>query len=69
MLVMQISTHSPDNCPAFNPETKKATLAVMSVAEALTAKHGVKLVGQWANLGEHTIYNLYDTPSLDAYWA
>jgi hypothetical protein len=69
MWVMQISTHSPDNCPAFNKESKKTMLAIMPLAETLAAKHGIKVAGRWTDLGAHTFYAVYETPSMDAYWA
>jgi hypothetical protein len=69
MYVMQISRHSPDNCPAFNKESKKVMMAVMQLMDPLTAKHGIKVVGTWTDLGAHTIYNVYEAHSPDAYWA
>lgn len=69
MHVMQISAHNPDACPAFNKESKKAMMAVMQQVDSLLPKHGVKLTGMWTDLGAHTIYTVYETPSLDAYWA
>ena len=69
MYVMQISTHSPESCPAIHEEYKKGTQALLQQLDSLMAKHGVKLAGSWNDLGAHTIYNIYDTPSLDAYWA
>jgi Domain of unknown function (DUF3303) len=69
MYVMQISTHCPDNCPAFNKETKKTMVAVMQLMDSLPAKHGIKSLGAWTDLGAHTIYQVFETPSLDAYWA
>ncbi len=69
MYVMQISTHCPDNCPAFNKETKTVMMAVMQQTDSLLAKHGIKLLGSWTDLGAHTIYNVYEAPSPDAYWA
>jgi hypothetical protein len=69
MWVMQISRHTPENCPAFNKESKKTMLTMMPVVDTLTAKHGVKVVGMWTDLGAHTFYAVYQTPSMDAYWA
>jgi hypothetical protein len=69
MFVMQISRHQPDNCPAFNKESKKTMQAVMKLMDTLPAKHGVKSLGVWTDLGAHTIYQVYEAPSLDAYWA
>jgi hypothetical protein len=69
MYVMQISAHRPDDCPAFNKESKKAMMAVMQQVDSLLPKYGIKLAGMWTDLGAHTIYNIYEAPGLDAYWA
>jgi Domain of unknown function (DUF3303) len=54
---------------AFNKESKKAMLAIMPLMDTLPAKHGVKVVGMWTDLGAHTFYAVYETSSMDAYWA
>ena len=69
MYVMQISAHDPDNCPAFNETSKKAMMDTMQQMDSLQVRHGVKLAGSWTDLGAHTIYNVYEAPSADAYWA
>jgi hypothetical protein len=69
MHVMQISKHSPENCPAFNKDSKKTMLALMPLIDPAAAKHGVKVVGMWTDLGAHTFYAVFETPGLDAYWA
>ncbi len=69
MYIMQISTHAPEHCPVFNKETKKTTLALMPQMDSLLAKHGIKNLGMWTDHAGHTLYNIFETPSLDAYWA
>ena len=69
MYVMQISTHTPEGCPAFNKESKKTMSALLQQMDPLLAKHGIKVLGTWTDLGAHTFYNVYETPSMDAYWA
>jgi hypothetical protein len=69
MYVMQISTHCPGNCPAFNEESKKVMMAVMPLMDSLPAKHGITVVGEWTDLGAHTFYTVYETPGMDAFWA
>jgi hypothetical protein len=69
MLVLQISAHTPDDCPAFNEKSKKTMVALMQSMESLPAKHDVKSLGVWTDLGAHTIYQVFETRSLDAYWA
>jgi len=69
MYVMQIDTHSPESCPAFNKENKKTTVYLMQQMDSLLAKHGVKTAGMWTDHGAHTTYTVYDTPSMDAFVA
>lgn len=69
MYVMSIMRHNPESCAAFNEATRKATQAGIGQLDALTAKHGIKLAGFWNDLGGHVVYSIFDTPSLDAYWA
>ena len=69
MHVMVISTHSPESCPVFNKDVQKTADAVIQEFPELLVKHGVKLVGSWSDLGAHTSWDVYETPSLDAFWA
>ena len=69
MYVMQISTHHPELCPAFNKETKKATLTVMQQMDSLLAKHGIKPAGMWNDHPAHTVYLIFDTPTMEDYLA
>lgn len=69
MYVMETSTHHAESCPVFNKDVRKATAAVIQKMPAVLEKHGIKSVGGWVNLGTHTSYLVYETPSLDAFWA
>jgi hypothetical protein len=69
MHIMQVSTHSPESCPMFNEETGKKGAGIMQAMEPTLAKHGIKLVGIWEDRGTHTGWAVYDTPSLDDFWA
>lgn len=69
MYVMMISTHSPESCPIHNQEAKKVMQTVMKQVPVLAAKHGITITGLWANIGAHTTYGVYDTPSMDAFMA
>jgi hypothetical protein len=67
MYVMQISAHTPESCPVFNEHTKEVAVVGLQKMEALLAKHGVKLTGMWNDHGAHVVYNIYETPSMDAF--
>jgi len=66
MYVMSIMKHSPESCAAFNESTKKATQAALSQMGTLAAKHGVKPAGFWNDLAGHTVYTVFDTPTMEA---
>lgn len=65
MYVMRISKHSPEACPAFEAKYKELWLNAMEKDESLAAKHKVKIVGVWVDSPGHTVYSLYDTPSVE----
>jgi hypothetical protein len=65
MLVMQISKHSPENCPAFEAKYRAVAVNGLEKMESLAAKHKVKVVGGWTDHPGHTVYIVYDTPSMD----
>ncbi|MDD1746342.1 MAG: hypothetical protein LUQ16_01110 [Methanomassiliicoccales archaeon] len=65
MYVMRISRHSPEACPAFEAKHKDAFLTAVEKDESLAAKHKVKILGAWVDSPGHTVYSLYDTPSME----
>ena len=69
MYVLQISRHAPESCPVYNEQTRGSTVALLQTMESLLAKHGVKMVGMWNDHAAHEVYNIYDTPSMDAFAA
>jgi muconolactone delta-isomerase len=62
-----ISKHSPENCPLFNQKARKVMMEAMNKSEGLMKKHRVKMLGTWAVPNEHTGYEVYEAPSLDAF--
>jgi hypothetical protein len=68
MYVMQVSTHHAESCPMFNKDVQKTMGGLLQQLDPLLEKHGIKLAGSWTDLGAHTIYNFYETASLDEYW-
>lgn len=66
MNVMCIMRHNPESCADFNPAVKKTTETAMKAIDTVNAKHGVELAGFWHDMAGHTIYVIYDTPTVDA---
>jgi hypothetical protein len=65
MLVMQVARHSPDSCPAFLDKYRAVTLKWFEKAEENCSKFGVKMIGFWNDHPSHTVYMLFETPSMD----
>ncbi len=65
MFAMRISKHSPDNCPMFEARYKDVFLKVVEKHEMLAEKHGIKIIGAWVDSPAHTVYSVYDTPSIE----
>jgi len=66
MLVMQMAKHSPESCPAFVDKYRAATLRWFETVESNCAKYGVKMIGFWNDHPTHSVYMLFETPSMDA---
>ncbi len=63
---MQKSKHTPESCPTVNATNKKVMVAQLKKMDSLLAKHGIKLVGSWAESPMHLLYNFYETPNMEA---
>ena len=60
MLFHVTHVHSPESCPAHDPELVRDTLGkLLTGAE----QSGVKLVGAWADGPGHTLYFVVETDS------
>jgi hypothetical protein len=62
---MYISRHTPNDCPAFHEKHRKSTVELIGTMDALTKKHGIKLLGSWTDFPEHIIYMVFEG-NLDA---
>lgn len=67
MLIMQISRHSPESCAMFHEEARNVMVTLVMKMDELLDKHGVKMVGSWTNVPNHTIYAVFDAPSMEDY--
>jgi hypothetical protein len=63
--VIKISTHSPEACPGFVEKFKDAFLIAMENDEMLAKKHNIKIIGAWVDSPGHTVFSIYDTPSME----
>lgn len=62
MLFHVTHVHSPESCPAEDPERARSTIGKMlSGAE----EAGVKLIGAWVDAPGHAFYLVVDTDSAD----
>ncbi|MCP8304518.1 MAG: hypothetical protein H3Z50_03490 [archaeon] len=64
---LEISRHSPENCPIYNEKVRKIMMEGFDKLEGLLKKHRVKMVGGWAVTTEHLMIMVYDAPSLEAF--
>jgi len=51
----------------FNEQSKKITVALVQKQEPILAKHGLKMLGSWSDIPAHTIYNIYEAPTMEAF--
>ena len=66
MLYMMVATHAPESCPALNPKYRAQTLAWFEKINALYDKLGIKALGFWTDHPSHTVYSVFDAPSIEA---
>ncbi len=67
MYILQVYTHSPESCPIGNPHTLQVTMDWLKKVDALTAKHGVKVVGIWTDRWGHKSWAVYEAPTMEAF--
>ena len=65
MLIMSIETHTPEGCPSYNMKNNKDYIDFGNKIDALAAKHGIKIIGQWHDPLMHQGWVVYDTPNLE----
>lgn len=66
MLVMQVTKHPAELCPAYNDKYRALTVNWYQKVESISAQHGVKFLGSYDDHMDHRVFVLYDTPSMDA---
>jgi len=66
MFVMHVTTHPAELCPSHEPRFRPVTVNWYEKVGVTAAKHDVKFIGSYTDTMAHTIYALYETPSMDA---
>jgi len=66
MFFLQISTHPPESCPMHNEKAMKAYADLMAKTDKIMKKYGVKMVGGWVAIPEHTQVLVFDAPNMEA---
>lgn len=64
---MVISQHAPESCWMFNEKTRQIHLNLINKLESLLKKHNITMLSCWFDLPGHTLYEVYDAPSLEAF--
>jgi hypothetical protein len=62
---MQVTTHPAELCPTHESKFRAITVNWYEKVESICAKHGIKFLGSYDDHPAHTVYVLYDTPSMD----
>jgi hypothetical protein len=66
MLFLQISKHTAESCPMHNEKVRKILEDLYNKMDKLMKKYGIKVVGSWTSIPDHTIIIVYDAPSMEA---
>jgi len=64
---LMISKHSPESCPLNNEKAKKMSGEIADKMPKLTKKHGLKMIGGYSVVPEHTILMIFESPTSDAF--
>ncbi len=62
-----ISRHSPESCWMFNEKSRRIHSNLFHALEDILKKYQITLKGCWFDLTGHTLYEVYDAPSLEAF--
>jgi hypothetical protein len=62
-----ISRHNPESCWMFNEKNRKIHIDLFNQLDALLEKYHITMIGCWFDIPAHTLYEVYDAPSLEAF--
>jgi len=51
----------------FNEKTRQIHLNLLTKLESILKKYNITMLGAWFVLPEHTLYEVFDAPSLEAF--
>jgi hypothetical protein len=51
----------------FNEKTRQIHINLLNTLESLMMKYNITLLGAWFALSEHTLYEVFDAPTLEAF--
>jgi L-rhamnose mutarotase len=66
-ILIMISKHTVADCAIHNEKMRKTWNQIYANMPQLLKKHGIKNVGAWAVMSEHTMYFVFDAPTLEAW--
>lgn len=66
-IFLVISRHAPESCWLFNEKSKRIHINLLDRLDALCAKYNLSLLGCWFDIPGHTLYEVYDAPSLEVF--
>jgi L-rhamnose mutarotase len=62
-----ISRHAPESCWMFNEKTRQIHVNLLNKLGSLLTKYNITQLGAWFVLPEHSLYEVFDAPSLEAF--
>jgi hypothetical protein len=62
-----ISRHNPESCWMFNEKNRQIHIKLFSALDTLLKKYQITMIGCWFDIPGHTLYEVYDAPSMDAF--
>ena len=66
MLFLQISKHTAESCPMHNEKVRKISEDLYNKSDKINKKYGIKVVGMWTSMPDHTMIAVFDAPSMEA---
>jgi len=67
MIILQTMRHQPESCPLGNPKNLDTMIKWLENLEPLATKHGIKIIGAWADRTGHTLYAIFETPNIETF--
>jgi hypothetical protein len=62
-----ISRHSPESCWMFNEKNRRIHIDLFNALDSILKKYQISLKGCWFDIPGHTLYEVYDAPSIEVF--